>query len=63
MDEPKEYVAGGEIHLHGVTFYIVASSFEEAQEKARRGEYEFYEARAAEAVDWVIKASSIEENV
>ena len=56
------WMATGRIELSGVDFFIEADTLEEAKEKAKRGEYEFYEDNGAEAINWTIKPSTVESN-
>lgn len=59
-----EYIFTGTVKLDGVTFFIEAENWTEARAKARRGEYDDYEAGgAAETVDTSIDPETCEENI
>jgi len=63
IPEPREYLASGTITLIGVQFVIIASSQEEAEAKAERGEWHDYDIAGASSSDSNICASTIKENV
>lgn len=49
--EPREYIGRGRITLDGVEFTIIASSQEEADAKAARGEWHDYDIGGASSLD------------
>lgn len=57
-----EYTFQGSVTLRGVTFYVKAATEAEAREKARKGDYEDYDALGAETSDWEIHPSTCKEN-
>lgn len=58
---PKEYIAKGTLTLSGVDFFIAADNQEEAEAKARRGEWDYYDISGASSDDCEI--GQPEENV
>lgn len=46
-----EYTCKGTVELTNVDFYVTADTPEEAAEKAKRGDWDFYETDAAECLN------------
>lgn len=58
----RDWIATGTVELRGVTFFINDCTREEAEERAKRGDYDDYETNCAETYNWDIKSGSIEAN-
>ena len=56
-----EFTAKGYVTRNGVRFFIVAASLDEAKEKARNGEWQDYDDKGADTVDWVMDVDSVKE--
>jgi len=57
-----EFIFTGTVTLRGVDFYIEADTQEEAAERAKKGDFDKYEAGCFEIVDWDISPENSHSN-
>lgn len=62
MAKMREYFCRGSLTLNGVTFFILAADQQEAEEKARNGQWHDWEAGGAESSDWELDARTVGPN-